>query len=264
MDELLAKVVNIAHAAGNTILTYYRDTYAITDKAYDNPVTDADFAADSILKESLMPLLPEAGWLSEETVDNHGRLEQQYIWVVDPLDGTKEFILGIPEFSVSVALVKDCRPILSVVYNPPKGEMYYAQKGGGAFLENQKIRASHRSSMIGAEIGASRSERKRGEFSPFEETFRIKTLGSIAYKLAQVSAGRLDGTWSLGPKHEWDICAGVLLVEEAGGIAVDLDNQPFVFNQLHPKVNGIVATNGVLHEQIITTLALYRHEARLE
>lgn len=262
MDKFLTDVVEITLAAGAAIMQYYHSSFEVKDKKPDNPVTDADYAADRWLKDQLLRRLPEAGWLSEETVDSPERLARQLTWVVDPLDGTKEFVMGIPEFSVSVALVEDGAPLLGVIYNPPTGEMFTALQGGGVFLNGQLVRVSAHEELLGARVDASRSERKRGEFQPFEGVFNIKTMGSIAYKLARVAAGLTDATWSRGPKNEWDICAGVLMVQEAGGRCVDLDDNPFTFNQPTTLVNGIIADNGHLHEQVFAALAPHRAAAR--
>lgn len=234
---------------------YYQDAFSVRDKSPDNPVTDADLAADKLLRQQLLTLLPDAGWLSEETADNPDRLQKRQLWVVDPLDGTKEFVMGIPEFTVSVALVEEGLPILAVIYNPPTGELFTGYKGGGVWYNGQPTAVSQRETLRGALVHASRSEIKRGEFAPFEDMFELKIVGSVAYKLAQVAAGQADAAWSRGPKHEWDICAGALLVEEAGGTAVDLSNNPLQFNRPFPKVNGIVADNGRLHRDLIAALA---------
>lgn len=262
MNELLADTIEIAGAAGAAILKFYRSSFEVTDKRPDNPVTDADFAADRLLKEHLLSRLPEAGWLSEETVDSQERLDKNLVWVVDPLDGTKEFVMGIPEFSVSVALVENGQPILGVIHNPPTGEIFSTQLGAGVFLNGRPVTVSSRVELAGARIDASRSERKRGEFEPFESLVQLTTMGSIAYKLARVAAGLTDATWSRGPKNEWDICAGALMVREVGGRCVDLDDKEFSFNRPGTLVNGIIADNGHLHQQVIAALAPHRHTAR--
>ncbi|HSG15430.1 MAG TPA: 3'(2'),5'-bisphosphate nucleotidase CysQ [Anaerolineae bacterium] len=264
MKSLTNETLEIARAAGNEIMSFYRDSFSVADKAPDNPVTDADLAADKLLRERLGALLPEAGWLSEETADSADRLDRKLVWVVDPLDGTKEFVMGIPEFSVSVALVEDGLPVLAVIFNPPTGEIYYANKGEGAHLNGNPVTVSQRSELAGAQVDASRSERKRGEFAPFEEIVNLRTMGSIAYKMARVAAGQADASWSRGPKSEWDICAGALLVEEAGGRCVDLDGQPFRFNKSFPKVNGIIVTNEWLHAPVFSLLAPHRDTARTD
>jgi len=262
MDTLLKDTIEITRAAGAEIMQFYHSSFDVTDKKPDNPVTDADFAADKLLKTRLLERLPEAGWLSEETVDNPRRLGKRLVWVVDPLDGTKEFVMGIPEFSVSVALVQDGQPILGVIHNPPTGELFAVQKGQSLTFNGLPAAASQRKQLAGARIDASRSERRRGEFAPFEDLVELTTMGSIAYKLARVAAGFSDATWSRGPKNEWDICAGVLMINEVNGRCVDLDDQEFSFNQPKTLVNGIIADNGHLHSEILSALAPHRHNAR--
>ena len=259
LEKLQPDVTEIVRAAGATIMTYFkdRDSFSVADKTPDNPVTDADYAADTLLRERLLALLPAAGWLSEETVDSPDRLEKELVWVVDPLDGTKEFVLGIPEISVSVALVQNGLPVMAHIFNPVTAEMYVAVKGQGLWVNGKPATVSGRRELAGAAIDASRSERKRGEFEPFEATMAIRTVGSIAYKLARVAAGQADATWSRGPKNEWDICAGVLLIQEGGGQCVALDDSPFTFNQAWPKVPSIIGDNGHLHGQILAALAPY-------
>ena len=261
---LLAEVEQITKEAGNKIKGFYRGKFEVEEKSPDNPVTEADKAADDYLKSALTSLLPEAGWLSEETVDSPERLEKELVWIVDPLDGTKEFVMGIPEFSVSVALVKNGIPILGAIYNPITDEMITAYKDGGAFKNGEPVTSSQRETVDGAVVDASRSERKRGEFEPFEEQFKIITMGSIAWKLARTAYGAADATWSRGPKHEWDICAGVLLILEGGGQCVDLDGKSFVFNQPWPKVNGIIGTGSPLFSAVYEILEPHRNSARTD
>jgi myo-inositol-1(or 4)-monophosphatase len=264
MDNLLSSTITIVEEAGRAIMSYYEDSYSVTEKSPDNPVTDADLAADTLLKNRLLALIPDAGWLSEETADTLERLGKRLCWVVDPLDGTKEFVLGIPEFTVSVALVEDGEPVLAVILNPATDELFHASHGEGSAYKGARSRVSQRKNLAGAKVEASRSERLRGEFEPFESVVDVRTMGSIAYKLARVSAGLADGTWSRGPKNEWDICAGVLLVEEAGGRCVDLNDSPFSFNRAHPKVNGIIADNNLIHDQVIAALDPHRSTARVD
>ena len=262
LEETFEKAIAITREAGETIMGFYQGAFEVQEKSPSNPVTDADLAADTLLRTKLLALFPTAGWLSEETIDSPDRLEKEYVWVVDPLDGTKEFVYGIPEFSVSVALVQNGLPIFGAIFNPVTDEMFTAQRGQGLFLNGEKITTSIRTQLEGAKIDASRSERKRGEFEPFEDMLELLTVGSIAYKLARTAAGTADGTWSRGEKYEWDICAGVLLVQEGGGCCVNLDDEPFLFNQAWPKVNGIIANNGTLHSAVIEALAPYRASAR--
>jgi myo-inositol-1(or 4)-monophosphatase len=261
-QTLLVEIELITKEAGNKIRSFYRGKFEVEEKSPDNPVTEADKAADTYLKSALLSLLPNAGWLSEETVDSPERLEKEYVWIVDPLDGTKEFVMGIPEFSVSVALVKNGIPVVGAVYNPITDEMVSAYAGDGLRKNGESVSSSERQVLEGAIVDASRSERKRGEFEPFEDRFDLITMGSIAWKLARTGYGAADATWSRGPKHEWDICAGVLLIKEGGGQCVDLDGNEFIFNQPWPKVNGIIGANKHLFPDVFEMLEPYRNSAR--
>ena len=204
-------------------------------KADESPVTAADHAADALLKERLLGLL-EVGWLSEETADSPDRLSRETLWVVDPLDGTKEFLKNIPEYSVAVALVHEGQPVLGIVQNPSTGSCFWATKGGGAFRDGEPVRVREGNRML-----ASRSEMKRGEFTPFIDGWDVVHTGSIEYKLGLIAAGEGAATLSRGPKWEWDVCAGSLIVTEAGGLATDVFGGPLRFNQSFPKVKGILA-----------------------
>ena len=240
--------------AGRLVMGYYCDQYEIRDKGKDNPVTTADLAADRTLRQMLLEGAPGTGWLSEETVDSPERLEAEEVWVVDPIDGTKEFIQGVPEFAISIGLAVAGRITVAALYNPARDELFWAERGEGARLNGERIRVTEQSEMEGALLIASRSEFARGEFESYAVSLQVTKVGSIAYELARVAAGLADLTWSLGPKNEWDIAAGVLLVEEAGGKATDPSGASFVFNRPNSEVPGILASNGLLHDLAVDTV----------
>ena len=220
-DLILAK--GAAIEAGELILNYYKADYEIKDKGYHNPVTTADHAADSRLKEILISAKPDYGWLSEETVDSPERLTKERVWVVDPLDGTKEFIEGVPHFVVSIGLVENGTPIVGVLYNPVTGETFTAAQGEGAQLNGEPIRCTTKDNVGDMVILNSRSETRRGLWEPFDDTFgELRAIGSVAYKLGLTAAGKADIFASLRPKNEWDICAGNCIINEAGGKLIDL------------------------------------------
>jgi myo-inositol-1(or 4)-monophosphatase len=235
LQRLLEAACDIARDAGILIQKIQTEGVEATSKEDLSPVTRADHEADALLKRELLALQPVA-WLSEETADNPDRLSEKLLWVVDPLDGTKEFMKGLPEYSVAIALVEDGRPILGVVHNPATGDTFSAAKDLGAFRDGALIRV-----MEGERLLASRSETKRGEFEPFETEWEVEPIGSIELKLALVAAGEAAATFSRGPKHEWDVCAGALIISEAGGIATNLFGEALRFNQSFPKVKGILA-----------------------
>ena len=172
MNSELSIAKDAAIEAGGLILSYYKADYEIKDKGYHNPVTTADHAADTRLKEILTGSYPDYGWLSEETVDSKKRLERDRVWVVDPLDGTKEFIEGVPHFVVSIALVENGQPIVGVLYNPVTTETFTAAKDHGAFLDGEKINCSEKENINEMVILNSRSETRRGLWEPFKSTFK--------------------------------------------------------------------------------------------
>jgi myo-inositol-1(or 4)-monophosphatase len=240
-----------ALSAGQILEHYFRDRrFAIDQKGRDNPVTTADFEADSEIKRLLSGPFPKYGWLSEETADNPDRLLCRRAWIVDPLDGTKEFIQGIPEFVIAIALAEEGYPILGVTYNPIKREMFWCTRGGGCYQDARPVRVTPTPSLEHATVLASRSETSRGEWKSYEGKIRVNPIGSVAYKLALVAAGRADATFTLTPKSEWDIASGAALIAEAGGRITEIDGSEMRFNKPSVKLKGLVASNTLLHEQI--------------
>ncbi|MGH7880127.1 MAG: 3'(2'),5'-bisphosphate nucleotidase CysQ, partial [Candidatus Binataceae bacterium] len=186
-----------ALAAGEILKRYYRDRgFKIDHKGKDNPVTTADLEADRKLKELLHDGFPGYGWLSEETADDGVRLDHERVWIVDPLDGTKEFIKGIPEFVVAIALAERGVPVLGVTYNPIRGELFAGARGGGMTFNGEPAAVTRRTSLDHATVLASRSETSRGEWKAYEDRIKIDPIGSVAYKLALVAAGRADATFT--------------------------------------------------------------------
>jgi myo-inositol-1(or 4)-monophosphatase len=240
-----------ALSAGEILERYFRDRgFEIDQKGRDNPVTTADFDADSEIKRLLRAPFPEYGWLSEETADNADRLACSRVWIVDPLDGTKEFIKGIPEFVIAIALAEEGHPILGVTYNPIKREMFWCTRGHGCYMDSQPVHVTPTPSLEHATVLASRSETSRGEWKHYEGKVRVNPIGSVAYKLALVAAGRADATFTRTPKSEWDIASGAALIIEAGGRITDIDGSEMRFNKPSVKLKGFVASNTVLHDQI--------------
>ena len=251
-EELIAAKV-AARNAGKILIKYFKsEDNEVKMKGINNPVTVADKEADKYLYDFLMGEFPYDGWLSEETVDTQESLNKNRVWIVDPLDGTKEFILGIPHFSVSIAMVYDGHPVVGVIYNPVTDEMFSCQKGKGVYLNGQKVNASQTTNLSNASITVSRSEVKRNEWEPYRNNFKsIHPIGSVAYKLALISSGNYDIFTTIAPKNEWDICAGNCLVSEAGGVLKTINNKKIIYNQKKTLVTDtIIATNSVLFERV--------------
>ena len=240
-----------ALSAGEILERYFRDRgFEINHKGKDNPVTTADFDADSEIKRLLRAPFPQYGWLSEETADNADRLSCRRVWIVDPLDGTKEFIKGIPEFVIAIALAEEGSAILGVTYNPIKREMFWCARGHGCYMDSQPVHVTATPSLEHATVLASRSETSRGEWKHYEGKLRVNPIGSVAYKLALVAAGRADATFTRTAKSEWDIASGAALVVEAGGRITDIDGSEMRFNKPSVKLKGFVASNALLHSEI--------------
>ena len=223
-------------------------------KTGSDPVTEADRQLDAALRKTL--LRDGEGWLSEESVDDASRLDKKYVWIVDPLDGTREFVTGIPEFCASIGLVEDGRPIAGGICNPATQEFFLGSIEGGLTYNGKPKKASERVGLQGATVLASRSEVKRGEWKQFEDApFKVTSMGSVAYKLARVAAGLDDATFTLTPKNEWDIAAGIALVLSGGGFARPLHRGDFIFNQRSPLLPGLIACGAGLREPLTEFLA---------
>ena len=248
--------ITAAKKAGDLILNYFKSDYEIKDKGFNNPVTTADHEADQCIKEILMGNRPDYGWLSEETVDSFKRLEKKKVWIVDPLDGTKEFIEGVANFVVSIGLVQEGYPIIGVLYNPITKELFTAAKNEGAYLNGISIKCSLKESLSDMSLLISRSELRKGLWSPYKKKFfKLKPIGSVAYKLGLTAANKADLFASLRPKNEWDICAGNCIINEAGGKLIDLNGKRVIFNRettlIHP---GLIAGEKSAVDKILKIL----------
>lgn len=251
----LEVAIEAAHAAGAVIREIYETPFTVRHKSHDNPVTEADLQANERIQRLIGKAFPGDGWLSEETRDDASRLQRSRVWIVDPLDGTKEFVKHIPEFCVCIALVEDGEPIVGVSYDPVRDEVFAAERGGGLTVNGVPTRVSDQANLSRARVLASRSEDKRGEWEPYKPHMQVELTGSVAFKLALVAAGRADATFSLTPKNEWDICSGTILITEAGGRMTDREGAPFRFNQSDTRCSGLIASNGHLHQAIRDLIA---------
>src|SRR5580704_19455299 len=202
--QILERIQSALEASRKVFARFTPGAIEAEYKVGHDPVTEADRALDAVLRKEL--LRSGEGWLSEESVDDPIRLQRSRVWVVDPLDGTREFVQGIPEFCVSIGFVESGRPVAGGIYNPATDETFLGSIDSGVTYNGKPSQPSQRTSLEGAVILASRSEIKRGEWKRFEKaSVRVRPMGSVAYKLALVSVGLADLTFTLTPKHEWDI-----------------------------------------------------------
>lgn len=254
-EQDLERIAEGLRRAATALEPFTPGKTAYSMKNHDDPVTAADLAVDAALRDFL-PAEGE-GWLSEETRDDAARLSCSRVWIVDPVDGTKEFVQGIPEWCVSIGLVEEGRPIAGGLVNPIAGQTILGAEGLGVSLNGEPARPRHLEELAGAEVLSSRSEIKRGEWARFEgEAFSIKPCGSVAWKLAQVAAGLADCTWTLVPKNEWDVAAGAACLLAAGGDVRLLDGRRPTFNRRDTLYTGFIAAPSPLMPAILDLLEI--------
>ncbi len=214
-------------------------------------VTDADMQIDAFLKTRLHGAYPDYGWLSEETPDSKARLNCERLWIVDPIDGTTTFANGGDEWCIGVALIESGLPILSVVFRPVVDDFYWSSRGAGAYRNGVRLSARDSEELSGSEIMATGKASKHLN--------RLGVIASNSYmpllmRLAYVASGKTDIAMSFGNKNDWDLAAGDLLVQEAGGRISRLDGNPMVYNGPDPWQNGMVAAGRNKHRAVMAEL----------
>ncbi|RWD63509.1 inositol monophosphatase family protein [Mesorhizobium sp.] len=256
-SALLNVMVQAAMKAGRSLSRDFGEVQnlQVSMKGPGDYVSQADRKAEEIVYAELSKARPGYAFLMEERGAVEGE-DAQHRWIVDPLDGTTNFLHGIPLFSVSIALERQGQIVAGVVYNPAMDELYTAERGGGAFMNDRRLRVAGRSKLTDAVIGCGVPHLGRGQHGNFlielrnvmAEVSGVRRLGSAALDLAYVAAGRMDGFWETG-LSSWDIAAGILLVREAGGFVSDMDGAQ---NMLE---NGeVVAGNEIIQRALLKTV----------
>ena len=240
IEKDLDRIVAALEAGGKTYRSRSLENVRVHKKRGGDAVTDAELEVNQLLFEMLVQ--DGDGWLSEEAVDNEDRLRCSRIWLVDPLDGTNEYVEGIPEWYISIALMEDGGLVAGGIFNPQTGDLIYGSREIGVICRNGKAHhAGLKSLSREALVLASRSEVKRGEWKRFSDgPFQTLAMGSVAYKLALVASGKADATWTLVPKNEWDVAAGVALLQFAQGYSLSTTGLPPTFNRKNPRFPGLV------------------------
>lgn len=219
-----------------------------------HPTTDLDRETDDLLYRRLREAFErpdEVAYLTEERADDPVRLRREYVLIVDPIDGTRSLLRGLPEATVSVGLWRRGEMVWACVLNPFTGEEFLAERGGGAWCGAQRLHVSGTGAIARADLVMSRTEHETGRLEWLAGGVAYRPVGSIAYKMCLVAAGRTDGTFTPGRRHEWDIAAATLIVEEAGGRVTDGDGRTIRFNAADPEVRGLVVSNAVLHAELL-------------
>jgi myo-inositol-1(or 4)-monophosphatase len=254
MSTMLGIVEGIAREAGAVLMDGYGNVRQIQQKGVIDLVTEFDKRSEEVIISSMEKEFPEHAILAEESGRN--RTISEFQWVIDPLDGTTNFAHGIPIFSVSIGLLKNNSPILGVVYDPFRHEMFSAELGSGAFLNQRRIHVSSQTDLGQAVISTgfpydlrTNPRNNLAQFSQFQlRTQAVRHLGSAALDCAWTAMGRLDGYWEFGVKP-WDVGAGALLVREAGGRVTSVDEaEDFLSSE------SILVSNSSLHGQMLHVL----------
>ena len=242
-DYELDVLIDVIRKAGLEALRFAVDGFKTIQKPDQSPVTSADLAVNQILQSRLQSAFPQDGWLSEESPDSLDRLQKRRVWVVDPIDGTKAFISGEPEFCISVALIEGGQPVVASIFNPSTDELFTATRDGGIHLNGKSVASQDPCGNQQPVVALSPWESKIGRFTSLEPYTNSRPMRSIAWALALTATGRIEAVATLESENEWDVAAGTLLIAEAGGTISDGRGKDLTFNRLEPRYNGIIATS---------------------
>ena len=244
----LPLLMDAARVAGRVATSYTGPVAARWDKPGGaGPVTEADLAVNEVLSSTLRTARPDYGWLSEETEDDAARLDQDTVFIIDPIDGTRSFVEGARTWAISIAVAHRGQITAAAIYLPLRDKLYAAGVGQGAQLNGAALHVATAPMSRDSKVLAARpnfdSEHWTGDVPDVDRHYRP----SLAYRLSLVGEGRFDGMLTLRPSWEWDIAAGALIVSEAGGTITDRAGLPLRFNNPHPTLNGVLAAGPALH-----------------
>jgi myo-inositol-1(or 4)-monophosphatase len=263
MERELATLVESVLTAGEKVRELVRVGFEVQTKPDRSPVTTVDLEVNRILQEMQRREFPQDGWLSEESPDDPARLTNARVWIVDPIDGTKALVNRMPEYCISAALVERGVPVVAAILNPSTDELFTAVRGGGLFLNGSRVTFSPPHDFYPV-IMVSGRELNNDLWSTLAETTRCRPIYSIANSLALVAVGRVQAAYTIEPENEWDLAAGVLLIEESGGAISDADGKPFVFNQPTPRFHGVIAVAAKADKDLRAKLQTHVEHARLQ
>ncbi|HXY89219.1 MAG TPA: 3'(2'),5'-bisphosphate nucleotidase CysQ [Xanthobacteraceae bacterium] len=250
--EAAKALADAALAAGKLALSM-RAGVKHWKKDANSPVSEADIAADDLLRARLSALAPSYGWLSEETADRPDRLTRRRVWVVDPIDGTRAYLAGDPDWSVSVALVEDGRPLAAALYAPASEELFIAAAAGGATRNGKPLRANARGALAHARVTGNKARVERMIRAGIALDAAPK-IYSLALRLARVATGELDAAFASAASYDWDLAAADLLVHEAGAVLTTVDGDRLVYNRAEIRHGELVAAGQALHAPLLAAL----------
>src|SRR5262245_1001944 len=249
----LSLILDAAREAGRIAMGFFNRSPEVWMKAGHSPVSEADYAVDADLRETLTAARPDYGWLSEETADSPVRLSASRTFVVDPIDGTRAFLDGRSTWCVSIAVVEDGEPIAGVLECPVKNALFSAERGAGAFLNGAAIRVKDPGETFDV-AGPNLFVQATPE--DLRERFRtVPYIPSLAYRLAMVANGELDATYVKPNSHDWDLAAADLMLREAGGQVLDQRGRTLNYAGPNPRHGALVAGSGLLLNAMAAAIA---------
>ncbi len=251
----LALLTEAAQEAGEIARRFWRGDQQVWDKGTDDPVSEADFAVDRHLRERLLAARPDYGWVSEETEDDTARLDADRVFIVDPIDGTRNFVKGEATWAHSLAVAERGRVIAGVVFLPARNKLYTARAGAGAALNGRALAASRQSDVDGADVLSPRVTFQPEHWSDGPPDVKRHFRPSLAYRMALVAEGRFDAMITLRNAWEWDIAAGALIAEEAGATVLDRNGRPLTFNSPPRQTAGVIAGGPAVVHGLLSRLA---------
>ncbi|MEO1238439.1 MAG: 3'(2'),5'-bisphosphate nucleotidase CysQ [Pseudomonadota bacterium] len=252
----LALLIDASRSAGKIALRFWKQDPKVWDKGKNDPVTEADLAVDTHLKETLLAARPDYGWLSEETPDTTERLTRDRVFVVDPIDGTRAFIDGQDTWAHSIAVVERGVVVAGAVFLPARDRLYAAGLGQGATRNGAAIKVSDRTEPTGATVLSNKAgfDAKHWRVPPDDMTRKFRP--SLAYRLAAAGEGRFDAMLTFRDAWEWDIAAGTLIASEAGATVTDRNGTALRFNATRPKTPGVLVAPPMLHKALLSRRAM--------
>ena len=264
MERELAALVESIRNAGTKVRDMVRVGFDVRTKPDRSPVTTVDHEVNDILHEMQRREFPQDAWLSEESPDDPARLTNTRVWIVDPIDGTKALVNRLPEFCISAALIERGVPVVAAILNPSTDELFTASRDGGLFLNGTRITLPPTRDVKDPVIMVNAWELRANRWASLAETVQCRPMYSIANALALVAAGRVQAVLTIEPENEWDLAAGVLLVEESGGTINDAAGKPFAFNQPTPTSHGVIAVAATADKHLRANLQIHAEHARLQ
>jgi myo-inositol-1(or 4)-monophosphatase len=256
-DSDFALLSHTMQEAGDIARRYFKNSLKSWEKKPGDPVSEADLALDTHFRENLMAARPDYGWLSEETADDLSRLEKSRVWIVDPIDGTRSFIAGKPEFTICAALVENGKPVLGIVYNPILDELYEAVQGRGARLNGKTLTCSQKSDLLNAKLIASRKSFEWHGWLNNVKGATFSHVNSIAYRIVKVASKEAHASLSLTQKSDWDIAAADIILAEAGGITTTTKGDRLVYNRKSINQRNVISCGLSFHPQLMKLLETF-------